>query len=555
MRTDNTSAPVRRTRVDMALLAMMYLGILLLAQIRMPVYFRDYTITFEGAYRLFLGQVPYVDFGSPVGPGAFVLPALFFRLFSPDWTTFMWAQQFQNACLLLLLYVLLRRLNCGIWVTRLASAGFALFCLVLLTHPWYNTTGFLLLLATALLTLDRRFTPTAVAGVLAGATILTKQDFGLLSVVIGSLFIAKTCLDPHPDRITADWRKLLQQDFFRDFAGRLLVFLLPVSSLITLFVYATDYESFKYWFNYGQAPHVSRGITLKDLFGTSFGTFGVISASLALARNNFRLLAASIFITAASVSRTTSGLGFTHYYFVPFLTVAIVEAWRLKFRFKYVALFVLLYTSSRMMIRPYNDVFHVFESVAHKQPEHFFFDYRLLSRQLVPMPATLRAFSPHTMAPQEAIDAILELKRIVRQWRASPGADETGPKVLNLSELTPIYTELDVEPPRGLPLWFHTKVALFPDQIQQLEAVFAGSEYDFILLQGAHEGMTETYKKFHSILETNRNYLLVKNISSSPGNATWRCEPDCEGNIFIYLKTSSALNSNISVVGNRHSAP
>ena len=73
--------------------------------------FRDYSILWEGAYRVSLGQMPFSDFGTPVGPASFLIPALFFKLLSPSWFVMQLSQMLENALLLLLAYQLLRRLQ------------------------------------------------------------------------------------------------------------------------------------------------------------------------------------------------------------------------------------------------------------------------------------------------------------------------------------------------------------------------------------------------------------------------------------------------------------
>jgi len=73
--------------------------------------FRDYSILWEGAYRVSLGQIPFTDFGTPVGPVSFLIPALFFKLFSPSWFVMQLSQMFENAILLFLAYHLLKRLQ------------------------------------------------------------------------------------------------------------------------------------------------------------------------------------------------------------------------------------------------------------------------------------------------------------------------------------------------------------------------------------------------------------------------------------------------------------
>lgn len=532
--TSKYAPDTRKNFVDYAVVALCLLGVFITFEIRDFAYFRDYSITFEGSYRLFLGQIPFRDFGAPVGPASFVIPALFFKLFEPNWTVFLLSQQFQNACLLILVYALLGKIRTRALVKRTALLAFSVFYLLLLTHPWYNSTGALLLFAGALCALGSSRVSVMAAGLLVGLAVLAKQDLGLLTLLIAGFFVAVVSLGSDREKILPSLDTLWDKARHRALASNLLLFAISAIAVVTIFILATEAEQFSYWFNYGQKPHELRSISLRDLFGNSFGTLGWVTALIALARNNFRLLVASIFITAATVSRTTSGLSFTHYYFVAFLPVIIDECLRLRIRFKALALLVVLYTSSRVMIRPVNDVYHVFESVALHQPEHFFFDYRKLSRPMAGFPAELQAFSPHTQAPLQTIDAILELKRIAAEKRTAAAGTEL--KVLNLTELTPIYAELGATPPKGLPLWFHTKVSLFPRQIEQLNETLAGQTFDIILLQGTHEGLTPPYRNFLSILNANRAYMLLRKIQDSPANATWPCEPDCQGEIFIYVK-------------------
>ena len=52
------------------------------------IFFRDYSIIWDGAYRLSKGLLPYSDFGIPLGPVGFYLPALFFKLFEAPSSTF-----------------------------------------------------------------------------------------------------------------------------------------------------------------------------------------------------------------------------------------------------------------------------------------------------------------------------------------------------------------------------------------------------------------------------------------------------------------------------------
>jgi hypothetical protein len=509
-----------------------------LFELRSFVYFRDYSIAFEGAYRLFLGQVPFRDFGSPVGPGAFVIPALFFKLFGANWNVFLLTQQFLNAVMLLMVYLFLQKLYIRTWVIRLSMIAFSVGYLVFQSHPWYNSTGFLLLLAAALCALQGGVMASLAAGTLSGLAILTKQDFGLLSVLISGALVLRSSLGTDYEKILPDNKSLFEKRTLALAAFNLSVFTSALAGSISLFIFYTDPSGFTYWFNYGQAPHDHRGITFRDLVANSFGTLGILLTALAVMRNNFRILVAAVFLTASSVSRTTSGLGFTHYYFVAFIPILLYECWHLQIRYKRLLLFILLVATIRVVIKPLSDLRHVLVSIARQQPEHFFFDYKLLSLPLVETPVDLLAFSNHTQMPQETIALLRHIKEMVlqRQVQNSQLTQTPPVKLLNMTELTPVYSELGVAPPKHLPLWFHTKVSLFPEQIQDINNQLADTAYDYIMIQGTHEGLTETYRKFLATLNSNTGYHLESRVHASPFNATWPCEPDCQGDIYLYAK-------------------
>src|SRR6187402_1456266 len=40
-------------------------------------------VTWEGAYRMYNGQLPFRDFGMPLGYGFWILPFIFFKIFGP----------------------------------------------------------------------------------------------------------------------------------------------------------------------------------------------------------------------------------------------------------------------------------------------------------------------------------------------------------------------------------------------------------------------------------------------------------------------------------------
>src|SRR3954469_16491841 len=53
-------------------------------------------VTWEGAYRMYLGQVPFRDFGMSLGYGFWIIPYVFFKIFGPYLYSLIIAQCFIN---------------------------------------------------------------------------------------------------------------------------------------------------------------------------------------------------------------------------------------------------------------------------------------------------------------------------------------------------------------------------------------------------------------------------------------------------------------------------
>src|SRR5690606_3025505 len=99
-------------------------------------------LAWEGAYRLYLGQIPFKDFGLPLGYGFWLIPALFFKIFGPYFFTLIKAQVFINILNGIVFSSLLKIL----WVKP--SHKFIAVLLFVISYsfiyfwPWYNHTVF-----------------------------------------------------------------------------------------------------------------------------------------------------------------------------------------------------------------------------------------------------------------------------------------------------------------------------------------------------------------------------------------------------------------------------
>lgn len=247
------------------------------------------------------------------------------------------------------------------------------------------------------------------------------------------------------------------------------------------------------------------------------------------------MLICAMVITSASITRTTSGLHFTHYYFVAFIPVLIDELIRMKVRFKPLLLVLLLYTSYRVMIRPAHDLYRVVDSISAGQPEHFFFDRRMLTGSTAPFPDDLVSFSPQLQAPDETIDALRALLAELRT-RSNPH-DRTQNLILNLSELTPIYTAAGAVPPTGFPLWFHEKITVFDKEAEQLRRELTGTRFEAILVQGT--ALPSLHLELLDLLDRNPGYRKFRTVRATPATATGPCHGQCDEYIHIYLKQST----------------
>src|ERR1700761_4335954 len=95
-------------------------------------------LSWEGAYRMSHGQLPFRDFGAPLGGMYWVIPAIFFKIFGSQMITLIKAQVFINILAGLSFRSILRSLAVDKGI-RLASV--LLFCLSYSFFnfwPWYN---------------------------------------------------------------------------------------------------------------------------------------------------------------------------------------------------------------------------------------------------------------------------------------------------------------------------------------------------------------------------------------------------------------------------------
>ena len=95
-------------------------------------------LTYEGAYRMLLGQLPFQDYGQPMGFGFWLIPLLFFKLFGPTYMSLVKAQVFINFVSLAALRGILYNVKIKPIAITLTLLIFCLSYVIYNFWPWYN---------------------------------------------------------------------------------------------------------------------------------------------------------------------------------------------------------------------------------------------------------------------------------------------------------------------------------------------------------------------------------------------------------------------------------
>lgn len=504
-----------------SLFSLLQIGIILLFSL-LPILFNlpyrvNIFLSWEGAYRLYLGQMPFRDFGMPLGFGYFAVPALFFKLFGPYLFSLVYAQAFINILTLFSLRSILRLLGVK---PAIVMFGLLVMCLSFTFPinfwPWYNNSAFVYGLFGLNMVLLYMFRQPhkynqaylAAAGFFMAFALFTKQDYGGLAFVFGLVLLVYDLL------LSRNYKGIAV------YMGSYVVFL---SLLIVPFL---PYD-FLYWFNYGQAPHDSRLHLLDfvhEIFGGSYyEKFYLLMIGLTafyryrsfntLFLNKqagaFLLLSAGM-VCMALITKVTSRLPAdtsTYYHAFAFAYIAANLSQRVRTSsLSYVStigLLILLWWSG--VLWKYSSKW--FDMSSKNTPvasAAASVDWRL---------SPYRAFHK-VYLPKETIEGIEELKSL-------PVVKEKGSKlkVLNMSELTPLAHELDYTPLTQQPLWYHLNIGMFQQQVEEFNTKVRAGYYDLVLFEDI-PSLTEFYpyevqRQLQQSYELKDRFLAPRALSDS----------------------------------------
>lgn len=457
-------------------------------------------LSWEGAYRISEGQVPYKDFGMPMGYMYWVIPAIFFKIFGAQMITLVKAQVFINIISGLAFRSILKSLTVQPGV-RLPSV--LLYCISFSFFnfwPWYNHSVIvyeiigLAFLMKYLFGAHRKWIWLSLSALFTFFSFFTKQDGGglafliCLTLLVYNAFAEKT------------WKPLLL------YVGSLVITAFAIIAPLVRY-------NFGYWFNLGQPPHTSRVSALEiidEFFLNSqwIKFYLLVMALFAMAhyksrkqffidkrKTIFLLLTLGILAEAAILQVTSYTPPDNNIFFHSFAFAFILSfiAAYLPLNFLHVKVIVpvcfalLLWWSGAFWKYIQPGVLKTFSVTEQKNTSENVVNrntYIFAKKDSLEIPVSQWTYSPLKsfykiyMPKQtvEGVDRLLNTKLV---------KNNKNLRVLNMTELTPLAVELPYKLETGpeIPLWYHLGVAMFNKEAQIFENRIADKYYDLILFE------------------------------------------------------------------------
>ncbi|SEW50592.1 hypothetical protein [Chitinophaga arvensicola] len=463
-------------------------------------------LSWEGAYRISSGQIPFKDFGSPLGYGFWIFPAIFFKIFGPEMISLVKAQVCLNIMAGFAFRSILKSLGVQPGVRLLSVLVFVLSYSFFNFWPWYNHTVIVFeLVGLAFLFRSffsdsriRRYLLMLAAAFFIFLSVFTKQDGGGMAFMLCLLFLAYNSFS------TRRWLDLPV------FAGMFFV--------VALIMILPLMPGFGYWWNHGQPPHSSR-LAFNDftdeIFGSSSWIKGyVVLVALCIAAKIkqegnwirqrkevlFALLTLGI-LGEAAIFQVTSYTPpdnniFFHSFAFAFIASYLCDL--LKINLNAVrpllgaTLLVVFWWSGTWWkyVGRFADRLFPATEVAATGPGHENVVNRhnyILDKDTTDVPVSAWVFS--SLRPFRKIYMPSSTAKGMDRIMALPVVAEKKAdiKVLNMSELTPLAVAMPYKLETGpdYPLWYHLGVGMFNRQLATFTQKVRDHHYDLIIYEYA----------------------------------------------------------------------
>ncbi|MTI38887.1 hypothetical protein [Fulvivirga lutimaris] len=490
-------------------------------------------LTWEGAYRLYQGQVPFKDFGLPMGYAFWLIPAMFFKIFGPYLGTLVKSQVLYNLLAGFSFRSILNSLGLEPGLRFLGVFLFVISYSFFNFWPWYNHSVIVFEIVSIAFLLHgitkngwKHHLSLFLAALFAFLSFFTKQDGGAFAVLITGI------LSLYYSVATKSIKAV----------GFYVLYLIIVSAL---FIGPILPYEFNYWFNYGQAPHYSR-FSLSDIINEVMQKSLFLKLYLAIIL--FILIAkikswqyfldekkATLFIILtlailgqAMVLQVTSYTppdGNIYFHSFAFIFIVYFIKDQLDFsRIRILLPFVLIIffwwsgVYWKYANRIIDRVFPKLEASKEDAREVISINTYKLEEDTTALDKSTWVLSPFkafdkVYMPKETIAGIQRLLEL-------ESVENGSPKVLNMSELTPLAHTLGYELEVGQPLWYHLNVAMFDRELNFFRKRIESDYYDLVLFEiipnlnnfypyELQDALKQHYKKIDVFQAPRRNTLEV----------------------------------------------
>jgi hypothetical protein len=462
-------------------------------------------LSWEGAYRLSEGQIPFRDFGLPVGGMYWVVPAIFFKILGPQLITLVKAQVFINILSGLAVRSILKTLPVS---SVIRIAGIFLYCLSFSFQnfwPWYNHTVIVYAFIAVAFVLKAIFSKgirlqsvfLILGSLFTFFSVFTKQDGGGLIFILCCFLLVYYCW------LERSWLPLT-------------VYIAGTCLFIGTAVLILNKYNFAYWFNYGQSPHNAR-ISYSDIVNDflngsiwlKFYLFTILLLVIAKVKDKpwkkllkdkeymlFLLFTVGILCMAAILQVTSYIPSIGNMFFHTFAFVFIFQQLTFYLNFtikKEILIFLLIAGISLWWSQlPWKYVERLFI----KKENEGAIALSANGENLVGMHNfILKEKNEEGDQGKWVTSDLYSLKKIKLPEPTVEGINrlmnsdilKTGKslKVLNMSELTFLAHELpySLEKNPEAPLWHHLVVGMFNKQLHMYEERIRNNYYDLVLFE------------------------------------------------------------------------
>lgn len=438
-------------------------------------------LSWEGAYRMSLGQMPFRDFSMPMGYGYWVIPAFFFKIFGPYFYTLIKAQVLVNLLSVFAFRSILKILNVKPYVILLSVLVYCFSYISFNFWPWYNNMVIAFELIAIYFALVAIFTPAgwkmwasvALSAFFAFFSIWTKQDAGGMGLLI---IWGMLSYNAWMDRSMKKWLA---------FTGFVIVF--AIAFIAPVYKY-----DFAYWYNYGQPPHESRLVLMNFLneilgwaYWEKFFLLIIVLFVLDKARAGraffedrkevlFAFICIAMIVQAWIIPVTSPVPERNEVFFYGFGFAYFMSNLRLRLdlsRWYYAAIGLALtgFWWTGIYWRNIARVISDKPTVVQRTEQSAGHTYRL-AKEYKSMERLFLAEST-----LDGIKKIMELD-VVKN-------NKKDLRVLNMSELTSLAYEIPFTPPINQPMWYHQTVSIFQEQVDEFCEKIRNKEYDLVIFE------------------------------------------------------------------------